>query len=206
MTHAPQGASGRVLFCTAPWRGPLERPRVRRSVFLLPAMSEPLAGIHDDDDNEERNDLVEDETNEQDSESPDDTGLEKRKIFTDKSDPPIGRFATALGERRPGFRPIFQRRAVWDDVQSSKLIESLILEVPLPVIYLAEASDGQEEVIDGQQRLNAFFRFLQNRYSLKGLKALPQLNGSYFKDLDKPTQKLVRGSSVRTITFKKRVR
>ncbi len=41
--------------------------------------------------------------------------------------------------------------------------------------YLAEGIDGKEEVIDGQQRLSAFFRFLDNDYSLKGLKALPHL-------------------------------
>ena len=83
--------------------------------------------------------------------------------------------------------PIFQRRRVWDDQRASRLIESVILEVPLPVFYLAESNDSVEEVIDGQQRLSAFFRFIDNEYPLKGLKALPDLNKNRFKDLDKPT-------------------
>ncbi len=99
--------------------------------------------------------------------------------------------------------PLFQRRKVWEDARSSRLIESVILEVPLPIFYLAEGRDGKEEVIDGQQRLSAFFRFLHNAYPLTGLKALRHLNGKYFKDLDKPTQRLVRDSSIRTILFRK---
>lgn len=128
---------------------------------------------------------------------------ERRKIFTDKSDPPISALHMRYKSGDLILDPIFQRRRVWDDQRSSRLIESVILEVPLPVFYLAESYDGVEEVIDGQQRLSAFFRFIDNEYPLKGLKALPGLNKNKFKDLDKPTQKLVRDSSIRTIVFKK---
>src|SRR5581483_7020675 len=127
----------------------------------------------------------------------------QRHIFTDKSDPP----AITLHDRyRSGdliLDPIFQRRKVWDDGRSSRLIESVILEVPLPIFYLAENQNGQEEVIDGQQRLNALFRFLNNEYALKGLKALPILNGLKFKDLQKPIQRSIEKCSLRVITFKK---
>ncbi len=158
-----------------------------------------------DNHNEQLEELIEDETTLQEDsvEIPEDHELERRKIFTDKSDPPI----TALHMRYKAGDlvrdPIFQRRKVWDDSRSSRLIESLILEVPLPIFYLAEGADGKEEVIDGQQRLSAFFRYLDNDYSLKGLKALPNLNGKRFQELDKPTQKLARDSSIRTIIFKK---
>lgn len=92
---------------------------------------------------------------------------------------------------------------MWDDARSSRLIESAILEVPLPVFYLAEGSDSAQEVIDGQQRLSAFFRFLDNEYALRGLKALPGLIGKRYRDLDKPVQKLVRDCPVRTVVFKR---
>jgi hypothetical protein len=135
--------------------------------------------------------------------APVDIPPERRKIFTDKSDPPI----TALYMRYKAgdliLDPLFQRRKVWEDARSSRLIESLLLEVLLPVFYLAEGTDGTEEVIDDQQRLSAFFRYLDNDYPLRGLKALPHMNGFFFKQLDKPLQKLVRDSSIRTITFKK---
>jgi hypothetical protein len=127
----------------------------------------------------------------------------RRKVFTDKSDPPLD----ALYDRSMSgdlvLQPLFQRRQVWDDNRASRLIESLIIEVPLPVFYFAEGPDGTSEVIDGQQRLTAVFRFLKNDFALRKLRALPELNGKRFKDLDKSTQKLVKNSSVRTITFRK---
>lgn len=147
--------------------------------------------------------LVEDEADLTEDEEEVMPPLERRKIFTDKSDPPIGALHMRYKSGDLILDPIFQRRRVWDDQRSSRLIESVILEVPLPIFYLAESNDGVEEVIDGQQRLRAFFRFLDNEYPLKGLKALPDLNKTKFKDLDKPTQKLVRDSSIRTIIFKK---
>src|SRR5262249_26841884 len=139
----------------------------------------------------------------QERESTDDLGPGKRKIFTEKSDPPVSALLTRFEAGDLVLDPLFQRRKVWEDARSSRLIESVILEVPPPVFYLPESADGKEEVIDGQQRLSAFFRFLHNEYPLKGLKALPQLNGRYFKDLDKPTQKLIRDSPIRTILFRK---
>lgn len=158
-----------------------------------------------DNHGEELDELVEEEVTleEDETELQEEMPFQRRKIFTDKSDPPI----SALHIRHKAgdlvLDPIFQRRKVWEDWRSSRLIESVILEVPLPVFYLAEGVDGKEEVIDGQQRLSAFFRFLDNEYALRTLRALPHLNGKCFKDLDKPTQKVVRDSSIRTIIFKK---
>ncbi|MBN1548201.1 MAG: DUF262 domain-containing protein [Syntrophaceae bacterium] len=127
----------------------------------------------------------------------------KRRIYTDKSDPPISALWMQYKEGDLILDPIFQRRKVWDDGRASRLIESVILEVPLPVFYLAESKDGKAEVIDGQQRLRSFFRFLDSEYPLQGLKALPNLNGDKFQALNKETQKNIRNYSIRTITFKK---
>jgi uncharacterized protein with ParB-like and HNH nuclease domain len=165
-------------------------------------MNTLLDSVYDDHD-EELGDLLEDEATEQESETAGDLEPANRKIFTEKSDPPIGGLHMRHKTGDLILDPIFQRRKVWDDSKSSRLIESLILEVPLPIFYLAESADGKEEVIDGQQRLNAFFRFLDNEFPLRGLKALKRLNGTFFKDLDKPTQKLVMNTSIRTVLFKK---
>jgi Protein of unknown function DUF262/HNH endonuclease len=156
-------------------------------------------------DNHDMEEIEEDESTlaVDDLEIPVGSAPERRKIFTDKSDPPITALYTLYKSGDLVLDPLFQRREVWEDARSSRLIESLLLEVPLPIFYLAEGSDGTEEVIDGQQRLSAFFRFLDNKYELRGLRALPHLNGLYFKDLEKPLQKLVTASSIRTITFKK---
>ena len=108
--------------------------------------------------------------------------IEHRKIFTDKLDPPVGSLHIKWKAGDLVLDPIFQRRKVWDDVRSSRLIKSVILEVPLPVFYMAESQDGTQEVIDGQQRLTAFFHFLDNDYDLRGLKLLPNLNGKKYKE------------------------
>jgi len=131
-----------------------------------------------DNHDEEFEELMEDEATQHETESPEEFGVEKRKIFTDKSDPPIGALCMKYEAGDLVLDPIFQRRKVWEDSRSSRLIESVILEVPLPVFYLAEESDGKEEVIDGQQRLNAFFRFLHNEYSLTGSRRFPTLTAS----------------------------
>ena len=63
--------------------------------------------------------------------------------------------------------PDFQRLAVWSNKQKSELIESVIMGIPLPLIYLAENADGKLVVVDGRQRLTTFFEFLNNSFRLR---------------------------------------
>lgn len=86
------------------------------------------------------------------------------------------------------LQPKFQRYEVWTDKIRSALIESILLELPIPTIYLAEEADGTFVVVDGQQRLSAIFKYMNNEYPLKGLTALRQLNGSLFKQLPEDFQ------------------
>ena len=80
--------------------------------------------------------------------------------------------------------PDFQRKLVWTNKQKSELIESVIMQIPLPLIYLAENEDGKLVVVDGRQRLTTFFQFLDNEFRLKDLKILPQINGMNFNELE----------------------
>lgn len=80
--------------------------------------------------------------------------------------------------------PDFQRDFVWDPDKQSKLIESALMRIPLPVFYLAEQTDGNVVVVDGLQRLTTFYRYLNNEFTLQGLTGGSQtLNGSRFDDL-----------------------
>lgn len=91
--------------------------------------------------------------------------------------------------------PEYQRRHRWDLPTSSRLIESLILNIPIPFIYLSQDIDVDEDVnsseedvsrysvIDGQQRLTAIVNFIDNKFALEGLTVLDNLNGCYYKDL-----------------------
>lgn len=80
--------------------------------------------------------------------------------------------------------PDFQRDFIWKSDKQSRLIESLLMRIPLPVFYLAERDDGKVIVIDGLQRLTTISNFLNNAF---GLRHLDQANmpfyGKYFKDL-----------------------
>lgn len=88
--------------------------------------------------------------------------------------------------------PDYQRRHRWPIETSSRLIESLILNIPIPVVFISQDIDVDEEigesvsrytVIDGQQRLTAIYSFLNDDYALEGLEALPELDGMRYKDL-----------------------
>jgi hypothetical protein len=75
------------------------------------------------------------------------------------------------------IRPEYQRRLRWATLQKSRLIESLLLNIPIPPIFLYETHEARYEVMDGQQRLNAIKEFLDGDFALTGLEVLSPLNG-----------------------------
>ncbi|MBR0410323.1 MAG: DUF262 domain-containing protein [Eubacterium sp.] len=77
----------------------------------------------------------------------------------------------------------FQRKSVWDPKQKRELIESILMGLPLPIIYLKQQNNATYAVVDGKQRLSTLFGFIDNKFCLKDLKILSFLNGKYFKDL-----------------------
>lgn len=81
--------------------------------------------------------------------------------------------------------PEFQRNFVWKTRQKSELIESVIMGIPLPLIYMAETMEGNLVIVDGRQRLTTFFSYLNNDFAINGLRILPELNGYKFEDLEK---------------------
>src|SRR5690606_13126764 len=90
------------------------------------------------------------------------------------------------------LNPEYQRKHRWTEEYSSRLIESLILNIPVPLIYISQDIDVDEEVhediarysvIDGQQRLTAIYNFLTNQSTLVGLEVLDDLNGLKYNQL-----------------------
>ena len=75
------------------------------------------------------------------------------------------------------LRPEYQRRLRWNRRQKSKLIESLLINIPVPPIFLYESAEARYEVMDGQQRLNAVSEFITGDFALYGLPILTPLNG-----------------------------
>jgi hypothetical protein len=87
--------------------------------------------------------------------------------------------------------PDFQRDFIWNTAKQSKLVESMIMRIPLPVFYLAEREDGKAVVVDGLQRLSTFRDFLAGELRLTGLYLARELNGKTFADLSPKLQNRV---------------
>lgn len=149
-----------------------------------------------------------DETDESESELETD-GISK--IYTDQADPEIDGLYQRWKRGKLDVQPDFQRYFVWDMGKSSRLLESALLDIPLPVVYLTEEPDGKIYVIDGQQRLTSFFAFIDGlfpdkkgkTFKLTGLKVLKEYNGKQFNQLPEEIQDKIRYCKIRTITFKK---
>lgn len=137
--------------------------------------------------------------------------VEQRRVYSDKSDRSIQELYSRYVEGDLILQPDFQRYYVWDDKKASLLIESVLLEVPLPIFYLAEESKGKFTVIDGQQRLVSLFRFLSpmklgnqeiSQLKLRGFEILTNLIGCYFKELPPELRKKFTQSTVRVIEIR----
>jgi len=98
-------------------------------------------------------------------------------------------------EKLPGFveqlqnrdymdlRPFYQRRPRWDTIRQSRLIESFLINLPVPPVFLYEKNFNSYEVMDGQQRITAIKDFYENKFALKGLQHWPELNGRSYHNL-----------------------
>lgn len=82
----------------------------------------------------------------------------------------------------------FQRESVWKPVQKAELVESILMGLPLPIFYFNQDKLGRLIVVDGRQRLTALFEFMSNKWPLRGLKVLDELNGKKFDDLSPVVQ------------------
>jgi len=87
-------------------------------------------------------------------------------VFVRTEQRTIGDIVKRIRAERYILDPDFQRDFVWSPQQQSRLIESCLMRIPLPVFYVAEADDGRIIVVDGLQRLTTFRRYLNNEFSL----------------------------------------
>ncbi|TKK33569.1 DUF262 domain-containing protein [Pseudomonas sp. CFBP13528] len=87
-------------------------------------------------------------------------------------------------EENEMFVPDYQRDFVWDESRQSKLIESIVLGLPIPPIFVAENTDGRLEIVDGSQRVRTLSAFLNNDLKLHGLEKVTLLNGMKFDGFD----------------------
>lgn len=108
----------------------------------------------------------------------------EHRIVTETNREKLPNFVDAL--KRNDYmevRPFYQRRSRWDEDRQSKLIESFIINIPVPPVFLYEKSFNSYEVMDGQQRITAISDFYTNKFELQGLDLWPELNGMKYSDL-----------------------
>ncbi len=127
---------------------------------------------------------------------------EQRKLHTETYDFTVDTIVDKLKDDSI-FVPKFQRRYVWTHQQASRLIESLIIQCPIPVVYLNQEGDERLSVIDGNQRLTSIKNFLANHFPLKGLTAYPELEGRRFFELDPRFQRHIINRTLRCIVILK---
>jgi len=105
--------------------------------------------------------------------------------------------------------PEYQRLFRWSTEQRSRLIESVILELPIPQIFMIENNDGVLELIDGLQRVSSVFQFMdsesinQKPLVLDGCDLIPSVNGMTFNDLPLTLRLRIKRSSVRVVVIKR---
>lgn len=101
------------------------------------------------------------------------------------------------------YVPDYQREFVWDNLRQSRLIESLILGLPIPLIFLAENKDKDNrlEIVDGSQRIRTLAAFMNNELVLEGLEKLEKLNGFTYQDLSPSRQRKFRNTPLRMIAL-----
>lgn len=96
--------------------------------------------------------------------------------------------------------PAFQRDYVWDNVRKSRLIESILLNIPLPMFYFSRDKSGKLQVVDGLQRLTTIYKFFKNEFKLSKLEYLgTECEGKYFKRTDLDEDKSLRPRFVRAL-------
>lgn len=128
--------------------------------------------------------------------------LKDRELFTQTNDPPIKDLCDRINKGRLEVKADFQREYVWENKPElkSKLIESVLLKVPIPVVYIAELKDGKEVVIDGQQRLRTFLEFCKkDGFKLSRLKILDNLNGKSYEQLPQELQEKIDSYPIRIV-------
>ncbi len=126
---------------------------------------------------------------------------EVRNLRTQAYDKSVRDLVTMIDDGDIDLDPDYQRNYLWDNKKASLLIESILLNIPIPVIYVAENEESQWNVIDGLQRLNSLFRFFKNEFKLSKLEVLNELNGLTYHNLPPKAKRMLCNGMFRVVVL-----
>ncbi len=124
---------------------------------------------------------------------------EQRILQTQAYDKSVSDVIAMLNSGDIILNPEYQRNYVWNNKKASLLIESILLNVPIPIIYVSEEEDSKWSVVDGLQRLYSLKRYFNNEFKLNGLEVLQELNRSSYHTLNPKAQRILRSGNLRMI-------
>ena len=121
------------------------------------------------------------ETEEEDDETP----YDPDKIRVDTKSFSLHQIYDMISRGDINLTPDFQRNLVWDSQRKSRLIESILMRIPLPMFYFAQDDEGRISVVDGLQRLSTIRDFMDNEFQLRKLEYLSEkCNGKVYTHKD----------------------
>jgi hypothetical protein len=126
----------------------------------------------------------------------------QRELVTSTVDYNLSTLSSLVHDGQIDLNPHYQRRLRWSNEKKSRLIESFLLNVPVPPVFLNEDDIGTYSVIDGKQRLSTVDDYFRGRFSLSGLVVFPEINGARFSQLPSALQSALRTrSTIRAIVI-----
>lgn len=131
------------------------------------------------------------------------------EVRTESLDFSVGEIASLHAQKELIIQPEYQRLFRWSPEQKSRLIESVLLELPIPQIFVIENSDGVFELIDGLQRVSSLLQFIQPELldledlELVGCDVVRSLNGYKFSDLPMSLRLRLKRSALKTVVIKR---
>ncbi|QSQ42428.1 DUF262 domain-containing protein [Xanthomonas translucens pv. undulosa] len=99
------------------------------------------------------------------------------------------------------YIPAYQREFIWPESNKGKFIESVILGLPIPMLFVADMADGRLEIVDGAQRIQTLEQFVSGSLKLTNLSLLPTMEGFEFGDMTTPQQRKLLTRALRLVVL-----
>lgn len=131
------------------------------------------------------------------------------EVRLDSLDISFGEIISLKSEGELELNPEYQRLFRWSHAQRSRLIESILLELPIPQIFIVEQPNGVYELVDGLQRISSVIQFIEpklielEKLILDGCDLIESLDGKSFDDLPLSLRLRLKRSSVRAVVIKR---